>query len=57
MGFQGPHDRSQNPLEPVNLAFHKSSNLIVLSNGGMRETVYARSGPGTPDDEISRDES
>ena len=29
-----------NPLDPVNLAFDKSGNLIVLSSAGAESTVY-----------------
>ena len=42
----------QNPLEPVNLIFDNSGNLIVVSSGGMRETVYSFR-PGTPDDQMT----
>ncbi len=42
----------QNPLEPVNLTTDKSGNVIVVSYGGMRETVYSFK-PGAPDDEIT----
>lgn len=41
----------QNPLEPVNLTVDESGNVIVVSTGGMRETVYAFR-PETPDDQI-----
>jgi hypothetical protein len=40
------------PMDPVNLAFDKSGNLIVVSSGGMRETVYSFH-PGTPDDQFT----
>ncbi len=39
-----------NPLDPVNLAFDKSGNLLVVSSGG-NGTVYAFK-PGTPEDEV-----
>ena len=39
-------------LDPVNLTFDKSGNLIVVSSGGMRETVYTFR-PGSPDDQIT----
>ncbi len=41
-----------NPLDPVNLTFDKSGNLIVVSSGGMTETVYSFR-PGTPEDRIT----
>jgi hypothetical protein len=41
-----------NPLDPVNLTFDKSGNLIVVSSGGMTETVYSFR-PGSPEDQIS----
>jgi sugar lactone lactonase YvrE len=41
-----------NPLDPVNLAFDKSGNLIVVSSGGMRETVYSFR-TGAPDEQIT----
>jgi hypothetical protein len=40
-----------NPLDPVNLAFDKAGNLLVVSSGG-NGTVYAFK-PGSGDDEIS----
>lgn len=40
------------PLDPVNLTFDKSGNLIVVSSGGMTETVYSFR-PGTPEGQIS----
>jgi hypothetical protein len=43
---------SHYPLDAVNLTFDKSGNLIVVSSGGMRETVYWFR-PGTPDDQIA----
>ena len=42
----------QNPLEPVNLTVDKAGNVIVLSTGGMRETVYAFR-PDAPDDQMT----
>jgi len=42
----------EDPLEPVNLAFDNSGDLLVVSSGGMRETVYAFR-PGTPDGQIA----
>jgi sugar lactone lactonase YvrE len=41
-----------NPLDPVNLTFDRSGNLLVVSSGGRTETVYAFH-PGTPDNEIT----
>ncbi|HVN03871.1 MAG TPA: glycosyl hydrolase family 28-related protein [Bryobacteraceae bacterium] len=40
------------PLEPVNLAFDNSGDLLVVSSGGTHETVYAFR-PGAPDGEIT----
>jgi hypothetical protein len=40
------------PLDPVNLTFDKSGNLIVVSSGGMTETVYSFR-PGTPENQIT----
>jgi sugar lactone lactonase YvrE len=37
-----------NPLDPVNLAFDKSGNLLVLSSAGPEGTVYSFR-PGSPD--------
>ena len=41
-----------NPLDPVNLTFDKSGNLIVISSGGATETAYSFR-PGTPDDDLT----
>ena len=41
-----------NPLEPVNLAFDKAGNLIVVSSGGKGMTVYSFR-PDGPEDQIS----
>jgi len=41
-----------NPLDPVNLAFDKSGNLLVLSSAGPESTVYSFR-PGSPDAEIT----
>ncbi|HEY1215015.1 MAG TPA: SMP-30/gluconolactonase/LRE family protein, partial [Bryobacteraceae bacterium] len=41
-----------NPLDPVNLTFDKSGNLIVVSSGGTTETVYSFR-PGTPENQIT----
>jgi hypothetical protein len=40
------------PLDPVNLAFDKAGNLIVLSSAGPRGTVYSFR-PGSPGDGIT----
>jgi sugar lactone lactonase YvrE len=42
----------EDPLDPVNLTFDKSGNLIVVSSGGMRETVYSLR-PGSPEDQLT----
>ena len=41
-----------NPLDPVNLAFDKAGNLIVVSSGGKGLTVYSIR-PDGPEDEVT----
>jgi len=41
-----------NPLDPVNLAFDKAGDLIVVSSSGPEGTVYSFR-PGSPKDEIT----
>lgn len=41
-----------NPLDPVNLAFDKSGNLIVVSSAGPESTVYTFK-PGTSAEELT----
>jgi sugar lactone lactonase YvrE len=41
-----------NPLDPVNLAFDKAGNLIVVSSGGKGMTVYSFR-PDGPEDEVT----
>jgi hypothetical protein len=41
-----------NPLDPVNLAFDKAGNLIVVSSGGKGMTVYSVR-PDGPEDEVT----
>ncbi len=41
-----------NPLDPVNLVFDRSGNLMVVSSGGTTETVYTFR-PGTPETEVT----
>jgi sugar lactone lactonase YvrE len=41
-----------NPLEPVNLAFDKAGNLIVVSSGGKGLTVYSFR-PDGPEDQVT----
>jgi sugar lactone lactonase YvrE len=41
-----------NPLDPVNLAFDKAGDLLVVSSEGPEGTVYSLR-PGTPDAEIT----
>jgi hypothetical protein len=41
-----------NPLDPVNLAFDKAGNLLVLSSDGPEGTVYSFR-PGSPPDRIT----
>jgi sugar lactone lactonase YvrE len=40
-----------NPLDPVNLAFDKAGDLLVVSSGGPEGTVYSFR-PGSPEDQI-----
>ncbi len=40
------------PLDPVNLAFDKAGDLIVVSSGGMYETVYSFR-PDAPEGQIT----
>ena len=48
---QGLTIERDDTLDPVNLAFDKSGNLLVLSSDGARGTVYAFK-PGTPNSRI-----
>jgi sugar lactone lactonase YvrE len=41
-----------NPLDPVNLAFDKSGNLLVMSSAGPEGTVYSFR-PGSPKDQLT----
>ena len=41
-----------NPLDPVNLAFDKSGDLLVVSSAGPGGTVYSFR-PGSPEDQIA----
>ncbi len=41
-----------NPLDPVNLAFDKTGNVLVLSSSGPEGTVYSFR-PGSPQDQIA----
>jgi len=41
-----------NPLDPVNLAFDKAGDLLVLSSAGPEGTVYSFR-PGSPEDRIT----
>jgi len=41
-----------NPLDPVNLAFDKAGDLLVLSSAGPQGTVYSFR-PGSPKDQIA----
>ncbi len=49
---QGLTIERDNPLDPVNLAFDKSGDLLVLSSAGADATVYWFR-PGTPADQIT----
>src|SRR5208337_5584528 len=41
-----------NALDPVNLAFDKAGDLLVLSSAGPEGTVYAFH-PGSPEDQVT----
>ena len=41
-----------NPLDPVNLAFDKAGDLLVVSSAGPEGTVYSFR-PGSPEDQIT----
>lgn len=49
---QGLTIERDTPLDPVNLAFDKSGNLLVLSSAGPQSTVYTFR-PGSPADELT----
>ncbi len=49
---QGLTMERDNALDPVNLAFDKSGDLLVLSSDGAEGTVYTFH-PGTPEDQIT----
>ncbi|MGH9343832.1 MAG: SMP-30/gluconolactonase/LRE family protein, partial [Terriglobia bacterium] len=49
---QGLTIERDNPLDPVNLAFDKAGDLLVLSSAGPEGTVYSFR-PGTPADQIT----
>ena len=49
---QGLAVERDNPLDPVNLAFDKSGNLIVLSSAGPESTLYTLH-PGSSDEELT----
>ncbi|WP_058189027.1 glycosyl hydrolase family 28-related protein [Terracidiphilus gabretensis] len=49
---QGLSIERDNPLDPVNLAFDKSGNLLVLSSAGPEGTVYSFH-PGTSAEELT----
>ena len=51
-GSEGLTVERDNPLDPVNLAFDKSGNLLVLSSAGPEGTVYSFR-PGSPKDQIA----
>jgi hypothetical protein len=48
-GLTMEHD---NPLDPVNLAFDKAGDLLVISSDGPEGTVYSFR-PGSPEDQIT----
>jgi hypothetical protein len=49
---EGPAIERDNPLDPVNLAFDKSGNLLVLSSAGPESTVYTFR-PGNSAEELT----
>jgi hypothetical protein len=49
---QGLSVERDNPLDPVNLAFDNSGNLMVLSSDGRNGTVYSFK-PGSPETELT----
>ena len=49
---QGLTIERDNPLDPVNLAFDKTGDLLVLSSAGPQGTVYCFR-PGSPEDQIT----
>ncbi|MGA2564357.1 MAG: glycosyl hydrolase family 28-related protein [Steroidobacteraceae bacterium] len=49
---QGLTIERDNPLDPVNLAFDKAGDLLVLSSDGAQGTVYSFR-PGSPADELT----
>jgi len=49
---QGLNIVRDNPLDPVNLAFDKAGDLLVLSSDGPEGTVYSFR-PGSPEDQIT----
>lgn len=49
---EGLNVERDNPLDPVNLAFDKAGNLIVLSSAGEEGTVYSFR-PGTPETQLT----
>ena len=49
---QGLSIERDNPLDPVNLAFDKAGDLLVLSSDGPEGTVYSFR-PGSPEDQIT----
>jgi Pectate lyase superfamily protein/SMP-30/Gluconolactonase/LRE-like region len=51
-GAEGLTVERDNPLDPVNLAFDKSGNLLVLSSAGPESTVYTFR-PGSSAEELS----
>jgi hypothetical protein len=51
-GTEGLTIERDNPLDPVNLAFDKSGNLLVLSSAGPESTVYTFR-PGSSAEELA----
>ena len=51
-GTEGLTIERDNPLDPVNLAFDKTGDLLVLSSSGPESTVYSFH-PGSPDAQIT----
>jgi hypothetical protein len=51
-GLEGLTIERDNPLDPVNLAFDKAGDLLVLSSDGAQGTVYSFR-PGSPADQLT----
>ncbi len=52
LAAEGLTNERDNPLDPVNLAFDKAGDLLVVSSAGPEGTVYSFR-PGAPEDQIT----